>query len=343
MSTGKDLIFLISQPRAGSTLLQRILGGHAEIHTVSEPWIALHPLFALRAQGASADYSHTLAREATLGYISRLPGGEETYIQSVRLMLNHLYDAALSSSGKTIFLDKTPRYYFIIPELRRVFPDARFIFLLRNPLAVLCSILEAWVKKPYFSQRYAFRNDLVHDLLTAPELLTAAIEVPGPNDFVVHYEHLVQSPGPTIARLCEQFQLDFDPRMIEYGHPRRNPERWPYGDQGTVYAEKRPVTLRAERWQQVLRTSAAWNELARVYLGALGAGRVEQLGYDFDVLSTTLGTPDGHELAGFLETAVLTPAFGESRDYLSQLAVFQQAIERAATLRKPLARAAGQQ
>ena len=53
----QDLIFLISQQRAGSTLLQRILGGHPEVHTTAETWLMLHPIYALREQGS--DNPHT--------------------------------------------------------------------------------------------------------------------------------------------------------------------------------------------------------------------------------------------------------------------------------------------
>lgn len=38
---GKNLIFIVSQPRSGSTLLQRILSAHSQICTTSEPWLAL--------------------------------------------------------------------------------------------------------------------------------------------------------------------------------------------------------------------------------------------------------------------------------------------------------------
>jgi hypothetical protein len=48
--TGKNLIFLISQPRAGSTLTQAILGSHRDIYTLSEPWLMLHPIYALRPE-----------------------------------------------------------------------------------------------------------------------------------------------------------------------------------------------------------------------------------------------------------------------------------------------------
>ena len=46
----QHLIFLISLPRSGSTLLQRIIGGHKDIHTTAEPWLMLHPFHALKAE-----------------------------------------------------------------------------------------------------------------------------------------------------------------------------------------------------------------------------------------------------------------------------------------------------
>ena len=43
-------------------MLQKVLGSHSAIHTLSEPWLALHPLFGLRESGIAADYSARLAR-----------------------------------------------------------------------------------------------------------------------------------------------------------------------------------------------------------------------------------------------------------------------------------------
>ena len=53
---GHDLIFLISQPRSGSTLLQRMLAGHSWIQTSAETWLMLHPAYGLRHQGIQTDY-----------------------------------------------------------------------------------------------------------------------------------------------------------------------------------------------------------------------------------------------------------------------------------------------
>ena len=43
----EDLIFVISQPRLGSTFLQRLLAGHPEVQTSAETWLMLHPASGL--------------------------------------------------------------------------------------------------------------------------------------------------------------------------------------------------------------------------------------------------------------------------------------------------------
>ncbi len=332
MSTGANLMFLISQPRAGSTLLQKILGAHPDIHTVSEPWVALHPLFALRDKGISAFYSHTLSREATRDFVS-----ESVYIEGVRLLLNHLYDSVLGPSGKSIFLDKTPRYYFIVPELRRVFPDARFVFLIRNPLAVLSSILETWVDPPLPGRRTALRLDLLHDLLTAPEVLAQARAAAGPNSTLVHYERLVESPASELERLCSALRLPFVPNMVAYGTAADAGKRWAFGDQKTVYAETCPISARIDRWRQTLRSNPTWNEMAHAYLFALGPSLISRMGYNLAELEAgLLPAENPSEPPALLGNAIVTPTYGENSGIASQISHFQELLRRA----KPLARAA---
>jgi hypothetical protein len=280
---GENLIFLISQPRAGSTMLQKILGAHPEIHTVSEPWLALRPLFALREEGSAADYDTALGRRAVRDFLGHLPEGEQAYWEGVRLLLNHLYGRALEATGKRIFLDKTPRYYFVIPELRRVFPGARFVFLLRNPLAVLSSILENWIRS---DDPWQLRNSR-HDLMAAPRLLLEGIRASGPDAIVVRYEEVAVDPAPVIRRLCEKLAIDFEPGMVEYGGVGSG-ERWAFGDQGTVYREHRPAPEYAGRWRSVLGRSPVWEGWARAYLEALGPELVAELGYDYQALSGSL-------------------------------------------------------
>jgi hypothetical protein len=309
-SLGDNLIFVISQPRAGSTLLQKILGAHPEIHTVSEPWIALHPLFALRREVRTRHFDLCVARNAVAEFLRNLPEGEEAYCEALRRMLSYLYERALSQSGKRIFLDKTPRYYFIISELRRVFPRARLVFLLRNPVAVVTSILETWCKLNPALELCWSRDDL----MTAPQLILDGISQAGAGATVVRYEDLVVAPGPTVTRLCSDLGIAFDTGMLAYGCGQGKPERWVYGDQGTVYEYESPVPHRAERWREVLASSPTWAAWAHGYLQALGPDIVGALGYDYEGLCASL--PSGP--ASTQWTALMSPPDETMLQYLRQ-------------------------
>ena len=59
----------MSQPRAGSTLLQRIIAGHPRVQTSAEPWLMLHPAYALEAAGHEAEYGASLAHAALVDFL----------------------------------------------------------------------------------------------------------------------------------------------------------------------------------------------------------------------------------------------------------------------------------
>ena len=163
-SNGENLIFIISQPRAGSTLLQLMLSGHPDIATTSEPWIALHPVFSLMKEGIDTVYNSKLARLALIDFLKQSGVDESFYKRQVTSFLLSLYNRSIAHQKKKIFLDKTPRYYHIINELIEIFPNAKFIIIFRNPLAVLNSILTSWVKNDIL--RLSGNRD---DLMIAPQ------------------------------------------------------------------------------------------------------------------------------------------------------------------------------
>jgi Sulfotransferase family len=287
---GQRLIFLISQPRAGSTLLQKVLGSHSAIHTLSEPWLALHPLYGLRASGIAADYSAKLARTGVQDFLDHLPEGEAAYWEAVRLMLGHLYRRALEESGKRFFLDKTPRYHMILPELRRVFPQAHFVFLLRNPLAVLASVIDTWAPDDCVHCLRPFR----HDLALAPGHMAEAIRRRDGHSVVICYEDLAAEPAPAVALLCKHLRIPFEPAMLEYGRSEAGQAPFRFGDTGTVYRKSRPVASRIARWKKTLDSPIrrAW---AHGYVQSLGGATVTALGYDFDELSAAFPSVAGLE------------------------------------------------
>jgi hypothetical protein len=305
---GEGLIFLISQPRSGSTLLQRILAGHPEIHSLGEPWLMLQPLYALKREGLSAEFGAHLARQGLGHFLAALPGGEEAYLEAVRCFATHLYQRACEGSGKSCFLDKTPRYYLVLPELLRTFPEARFVFLVRNPLAVLHSVLKTWVQPDWLSlDRFAI------DLMEAPRLVLDASSAGEARTALVRYEALVADPEAELARLCDALALARWPGLLEYG--RHGLPRWPLGDTA-VYERDRPVPERIDAWQAGLVDPQLWR-LSRDYVRMLGPDLLRGLGYSAADLETTLSStrPSRARLWATysLDTLLARPASGSRR------------------------------
>lgn len=276
----ENLILLISQPRAGSTLLQRILAGHPDVHTTAEPWLMLHPAYALRNEGHEAEYNARIAYRALQDFLSTLEGGREHYFRALQRMALHLYRTACEQAGKTHFLDKTPRYYSILPELARIFPEARFVILLRNPLAVLASILNTWVKGDWTQLSRFYR-----DLMDAPALLLEGIQLLDDRATVIHYEDLVVDPVTQVAALCTRLGLEFYPEMLDYGQNAAPPGL--LGDRAGVQRHTRPSTASLERWLDLGRKGQT-RRFALEYLEALGSYLLAGLGYDHTELEATL-------------------------------------------------------
>ncbi|MGB0133081.1 sulfotransferase [Dokdonella sp.] len=130
-------IFIVSPPRSGSTLLFETLARAPQLYTVGgeshgrvEGMPELHP-------AAGAWESNRL--------------GVEVATPSVIAELRSRFDEALrdregapASAGRVRMLEKTPKNALRIPFLRKVFPEACFIYLYRDPREVLSSMIEAW-------------------------------------------------------------------------------------------------------------------------------------------------------------------------------------------------------
>jgi len=273
---GENLIFLISQPRSGSTLLQRILGANEQIYTVSEPWIMLQPLFALKERGMQAKYEWELGKNALQDLLKTVPEKEALYYRAVRAMGEVIYNRLLETSGKTYFLDKTPRYYLVIPELMKAFPEAKFLFILRNPLAVLSSTLSSWFNNDIKLLR---RSKNYMDLIEAPALILDGIYQLKDKATVLHYEGLVNNTQVEIKKVCLTLNLPFHNSMIEYGNYPKLKGR--FGDQIEVNQHNEPVKTSLEKWKTHLNSDPELRKFAIEYIQFLGVQKLSALGYSY--------------------------------------------------------------
>jgi hypothetical protein len=285
-------LFVLSLPRSGSTLVQRVLAGSPEVATAGEPWVLLPQLYALRDRGAVAEYGHGPAARAIGEFVGTLPAGKDDYLAEVRRFALGVYGrAAQSKPGATLFLDKTPRYHMVAEDLFRVFPDAAFVLLWRNPLAVAASIIETWAGGAWTFGRW--RVDLyegVANLVGASRRHADAL-------CAVRYEDLVGPARQDAWRnLFGHVGLAFDPGVLA-----EVPGEAPQGRMGDptgarAYTGVSDVPL--EKWKATF-ANPYRKRWARRYLEWIGEERLRTMGYALTKLRAELdGAPSGTRRLG---------------------------------------------
>jgi hypothetical protein len=281
---GENLIFVVGVPRSGTTLVQRVLASHSKIAATAEPWVMLHPLYALHEFGHTAEYDAGLAHAALRDFWVSLPEGRKTYIKAIQRMAAMLYNGA-TPPDKAFFMDKTPRYYNILTELAEVFPHAKFVVVLRNPLGVLSSVLDSWVRGNWPA---LWSNQ--RDLLAGPGLMDRGIRSLN-RPIIFRYENFAAQPEKEFSGLCDLLEIDYEPDMLNYGAHAR-----PYGGMGDsmgIPRFSRPVANSVTKWIPSLAEPHA-RDLATRYLNYLSPNVLSRLGYSKDKLWAELHSLPSH-------------------------------------------------
>ena len=286
-------LFLLSLPRSGSTLVQRVLATHAEIATAAEPWVALPQLYATRGSGVYAEYGYGPSTRAIREFAETLPGGGAAYEAEVREFLLRVY--ALAGGDATYFLDKTPRYHLVAGELLSLFPDAKAVVLWRNPLAVVASIVETWA-----GGRWTFGRWNI-DLHEGLERLVAAAERDAGRVHTVRFEDLLEHPDDSWPDVFAYLELAYDAAVLSAFAETRLDARM--GDPSGSRAYDRLSTEPLAKWKRTFSNTyrKAW---ARRYLDWIGRERLATMGYDLDALQRRAGVdPEPAEAAGVRRVA----------------------------------------
>jgi hypothetical protein len=277
-------IFILSAPRSGSTLLQRVLAAHSQVATTSEPWILLPLLSPLYDGLPAAGARDPLIHNALGDFLAVLPGdGRDEYRAAVRELATRLYQQA-SPPTATRFVDKTPLYHLIVDEIIATFPEGRFLFLFRDPLSVVASSIELFDGGRWEAPRYhmALFQSLA-DLVPASRRYSS-------RSLTIRFEDLVTGDETPWRGISEYLALPWEPAMLE-----RFADvdlRGQMGDQTGVrtYASlsREPV----DKWRQTICNPVRRAWCAR-YLSWLGADRLAVMGYELDELQAQLGTAGG--------------------------------------------------
>jgi hypothetical protein len=188
-----QIVFLLSMPRAGSTLLQRLLMGSGVCKSVGEPSFLLRFLGEGDPILRASTYSEALVETAIQDMRKSWGGFDAAYRKGVHDLAVSIYDGL--ADGFPYFIDKTPRYSLIAEELVELFPEAKFIVLWRHPLAVANSMSTTFRDGKW--EPHSFELDLCYGM----DQLRSICQKHGSRVHQVKYEDLAADPSGELAKL----------------------------------------------------------------------------------------------------------------------------------------------
>lgn len=222
-------VFIVCPPRSGSSLLFETLAMSPDVCTLGDE---SHRMIEVEtASGALG----AIAR----GYDSnRLDAGDATAAVAKELRSRYrerVFDRdGLRRTGSIRLLEKTPKNALRIPFLSKIFPDAVFVYLYRDPRAVMASMLEAWESGRFCTYpRLPGWTGLPWSLLLIPGwrnlvgkplpeivaaqwttttrvLLDDLDALPAQRVRAIRHESLLANPDVEIRRLCNALGLAWD-------------------------------------------------------------------------------------------------------------------------------------
>lgn len=267
-------VFIVNPPRSGSSLLFETLAQAPGLYTVGgESHALIEGVEALGIQARQWESNRLTFDDADPEVIAQL-----------RARFQHaLRDRAGRSAprGQRVrMLEKTPKNALRIPFLRAAFPEARFIYLYRDPREVLASMMEAWESGrfrtypnlPGWAGERAWSllltpgwRDLgrlpLHEVVAAQWAAATRImlddleQIPADRRTVARYDVLVADPNAEVARLCLSMDLQWDRKlgdelpvaMHTVSKPRREKWREREAEIEAVLPDLRDLIERAER------------------------------------------------------------------------------------------------
>lgn len=271
-------VFILSMPRAGSTLLQRLLATHPQIATISESHLLLPFIYPLRQRGVYAEYDHKYTHLGFRNFIAGLDGGQAAYLDAVREFALGLY-GQVAGPGARYFVDKAGALSLVVDELLKMFPDGKFVFLWRNPLAVVSSMMLSWR-----AGRWSVHEYEVYLFRGLPALADAYREGAA-GAAAVRYEDLVVRPEATASRIFEY--LDLSPTEADVTGFSDVRLTGGLGDLPGMQKYREISQEPLSKWKATL-ANPLRRSWCRRYLEFVGAERLATMGYDLAELQAEL-------------------------------------------------------
>jgi hypothetical protein len=280
--------FFLGRGRSGTTLLRAMFDSHSEMAIPQESHFVVN-LGVIRRRFERRDGFNTgrYLDELLSHYGFRRWGVPETKLREAFAAeqpatfadaIRTTFSVYAGTEGKSRYGDKTPGYVMHIPLLANLFPESKFVHVIRDGRNVALSYLETGWGPRNLEENAIYWKRFVRRGRRAGRAV-------GPDRYrEVRYEELLEDPEDHVRALCEFLDLGFEEGMLHYferadkviGNLRENQLR-------AHQNLRRPPTAGMRDWRQ---------ELSRTDLGVfetIAGGLLEELGYERAVPQLSLG------------------------------------------------------
>jgi len=268
MTGTHDPFFVVGCARSGTTLLRVMLNAHRDLAIPMESLFVVDYLRGSNAVPLNRMAGMVLHEYEFSEWGVTISHDELKGVSSVVEILDRMHAAYARSAGKTRWGQKTPRFVRYGAVLKKAWPGAQFVHVVRDARAVASSLIRSQVhhSNAYFGAR-RWQRDVTHGL---------KLERDYPGDVLrVKFEDLVTDSERVLRGVCSFLKVDYDDGMLDY--------RKTYGKEyGTYYEEVHARTAnppdpeRVDAWRNHL--NAGQIKLVEGVNGTL----MHALGYDTD-------------------------------------------------------------
>jgi hypothetical protein len=225
-------IFIVAAPRSGSTLLFETLAVSPQVCTLGgEAHWLVEGIPELRPGARGVDSNRLGPEHADENVSARI-------VRRIAAQLKDNQNRPVPLGTHLRFLEKTPKNALRVPFFDRIFPDALFIFLWRDPRENLSSIMEAWRSGNWKTYNGLEHFDGPWSLILPPDwpqmrgksleeiaafqwsttnriLLDDLEALPRERWIAVNYSDLISEPAVAIERLCAFSGISFCGALAE--------------------------------------------------------------------------------------------------------------------------------
>lgn len=246
-SRGKRLIFVGGAPRSGTTLVQNMLDSHPGICGAPE-FFRIPDILELRRR-----LHHLISIELIDSICSY-----EDVDRCISCLIESLLLPLADKQGRTYLSEKTPQHVLVFSELLRLFPGAHFIHVVRDPRAVISSLLQVGKrarKKGKTPASYA--AGLLPATVHVQQCLTAGLaasQAAPERVLTLVYEQLIANPEAETKNICKFLKIEWSEQML---YPSRKEHLGQKAQTNEIWYDKRtynrdPQPEEVDKWRAQL-------------------------------------------------------------------------------------------